>query len=90
VAARFLEVSARGEVADRFNLVLAVTIKTTMSEDGQISIPKSVLEMLHLKPGAEVLVEQHSDCRTMRGMFRDGPDLVADLTAARAAEVEVW
>ena len=73
-----------------------MTIRTTISEDGQISIPKSVREKLHLKPGSEVFVnitaespqaQEHSDWRAMRGMFRGGVDLLNDLKYERATEI---
>ena len=73
-----------------------MTIKTTISEDGRISIPKSVREKLHLMPGSEVFVDinaepppahEHSDWRAMRGMFAGGPNLLTDLKTERATEI---
>jgi AbrB family looped-hinge helix DNA binding protein len=77
-----------------------VMTKTTMSSKGQISIPKAVRERLNLKAGTEIsidvqgealvmkrLVRNHPDWRTMRGMFRDGADLLKDLTDNHAAEI---
>jgi AbrB family looped-hinge helix DNA binding protein len=75
-------------------------VKTTISSKGQIAIPKAVRERLNLKPGTEIsidvqgeamvlkrLVRKHPDRHTMRGMFRDGADLLQDLTTDRAAEL---
>jgi len=76
-------------------------IKTTISSKGQIAIPKAVRERLNLKAGTEIsidvqgealvlkrLVRNHPDWHTMRGMFRGGPDLLSNLTAERAAEID--
>ena len=74
--------------------------KTTMSSKGQIAIPKKVREKLNLKAGTEIsiavqgeslvlkrLVRDYPDWHTMRGMLRNGADLLEDLTADRAAEI---
>lgn len=76
--------------------------KTTMSSKGQINIPKALRERLNLKAGTEIsidlqgealvmkrLVRNHPDWRTMRGMFRDGADLLKDLTDNHAAEIAI-
>lgn len=74
--------------------------KAIISTKGQIAIPKAVRERLNLRAGTQVsldvqgeslvlkrLVPDDPDWRTMRGMFKNGPDLVKDLEEDRAAEV---
>jgi AbrB family looped-hinge helix DNA binding protein len=73
--------------------------KVIISSKGQIAVPKALRERLNLKAGTEVsidvqgealvmkrMVREHSDWRTMRGMFR-GADLLKDLTDDQAAEI---
>lgn len=73
--------------------------KTTISSKGQIAIPKAVRERLRLKPGTEIsidvqgetlimkrFIQESPDWHTMRGMFRNGPDLLHDLSGERASE----
>jgi AbrB family looped-hinge helix DNA binding protein len=74
--------------------------KAIISQAGQVSIPKGILERLNLKPGTQVsldlqgdalvlrrALESPSDWRTMRGMLRDAGDLLQDLADERALEL---
>lgn len=74
--------------------------ETTLSAEGQISIPKAILERLHLEPGTrlsldvqgqqlilERLASALPDWRTMQGMVRTGPSLTAALEEEHAAEL---
>ena len=75
-------------------------IKTTISAEGQVAIPRAVREKLNLKAGSEVSIDvkdetivlkpvaaDHPDWHSMRGMFRGAADLLRDLTNERAAEI---
>jgi len=73
---------------------------TRISPKGQIVIPKAVRERLNLKAGTQVSIDVQGealvmkrlgsvvpDWHTMRGMFREGPNLLHDLAADHAAEI---
>jgi AbrB family looped-hinge helix DNA binding protein len=70
---------------------------TVISGNGQIAIPKSIQDQLHLVPGTHVTLDVQGDrvviarapspdWRSMRGMFRHAGNLLEDLTAERNAE----
>lgn len=75
-------------------------LKTTITAEGQISIPKVLRERLNLEAGTEVsidvqgealvlkrLVGDYPDWRTMRGMFKGEGDLLQELMDERAADI---
>lgn len=74
--------------------------KATITPTGQIAIPKSIRDRLSLQPGVQVVldvqgeqivIKRHSPdmphWRTMRGMFKDAGNLLADLASERAEEL---
>jgi AbrB family looped-hinge helix DNA binding protein len=74
--------------------------KTTISPNGEITIPEAVRERLNLKPGTQVsidvqgeavvmkrLVGSYPDWRTMEGMAQGGESLTKALMEERAAEL---
>lgn len=73
---------------------------TTVSSKGQIVIPKAIRERLRLTPGTALqidvqgetllmqrVVKGYGDWRTMRGMLRDGGNLLEELARERAEEL---
>ena len=73
---------------------------TTVSSKGQIVIPKALRERLRLTPGTALqidvqgetllmqrVVKGYGDWRTMRGMLRDGGNLLGELARERAEEL---
>ena len=73
---------------------------TTVSSKGQIVIPKALRERLRLTPGTALqidvqgetllmqrVVKGYGDWRTMRGMLRDGGNLLEELARERAEEL---
>ncbi|BDC50183.1 hypothetical protein F183_A24990 [Bryobacterales bacterium F-183] len=77
-----------------------MTITATVAENGDLRIPESIREQLHLEPGTTVTiqVQDRSDLRTqvagneswrrLRGMGRNGPSLTLALEEERRAERE--
>jgi len=64
---------------------------------GQVVLPKAIRDRLGIEPGDEVLVEEEGDhieirkaatIATLRGIFRDGPDMLADLEREHREEIE--
>ncbi len=74
--------------------------KATISEQGQIVIPRAVRERLNLKAGTELMIDvqgealvmkpivlKYPDWHTMRGMAKGGESLTDALSKERAAEL---
>lgn len=64
---------------------------------GQVVLPKAIRERLGIAPGDEVLVEEGDDhieirkvatIASLRGIFKDGPDMLADLERDHREEIE--
>ncbi len=64
---------------------------------GQVVLPKRIRERLGIEPGDDVLVEREGDhieirkaatIASLRGIFKDGPDMLADLEREHREEIE--
>lgn len=64
---------------------------------GQVVLPKAIRKRLGIEPGDEVVVEDEGDhieirkaatLDSLQGMFKDGPDMLADLEREHREDIE--
>lgn len=64
---------------------------------GQVVLPKGIRDRLGIEPGDQVTVEKEGDyiqirkaatIASLRGIFKDGPDMLADLEREHREEIE--